>query len=157
MPNETKELDTVLHITQVLSFSVSFQCRALLSLPCHRDVPICIDRVPSPLFPGSCFRTYRHTIVFWILRRMALPSSLRNNFSPLELEFVTEEEFVEIKPSVRLAKTRLLSGVRAFEQRLPKRVGTRLIHPNPFESVSCESRRSSAPSRRRMQRKCRYG
>lgn len=42
---------------------------------------------------------------------MSLPPSLRNNFSPLELEFVAEETYVEIVPSVRLPKTRLLSGV----------------------------------------------
>ena len=42
---------------------------------------------------------------------MSLPPGLRSNFNPLELEFVVEETLVEIIPSVRLPKTRLLSGV----------------------------------------------
>lgn len=47
---------------------------------------------------------------------MALPPTLRGNFSPLELDFVAEEEIVEIVPSIRLPKTRLLSGVSAKHQ-----------------------------------------
>ena len=42
---------------------------------------------------------------------MSIPLSLRANFNPLELEFVVEETLVEIVPSIRLPKTRLLSGV----------------------------------------------
>ncbi|CAD6566718.1 MAG: DNA replication protein psf2 [Cyphobasidiales sp. Tagirdzhanova-0007] len=41
---------------------------------------------------------------------MSVPPPLRANFSPLELEFVSEETLVEIVPSIRLPKTRLLSG-----------------------------------------------
>lgn len=89
---------------------------------------------------------------------MALPSSLRNNFSPLELEFVTEEEFVEIKPSVRLAKTRLLSGVRTISniRTQSQQLGS-CMYMYLCELDLCMSRRSSVLLRRRMQRKCRYG
>ena len=51
---------------------------------------------------------------------MSVPLSLRNNLSPLELEFISEETIVEIQPLIKLEKTQLLSGVRLAAAMRPR-------------------------------------